>query len=185
VQLVIRIDAEADGTSGENGGADIVADRIAGEARQCRDPVWHMLLANRSQREKIIERQGTECADYAQRGEHDVVTRYFREGGQDHAGVDAVERADQRRDRKGNDKEACRDPNSFPTDPLLETAPQRGQHVLHLPSGRATKVEMGSPSRSSIQSGCSSIRPKTPFCAALDSEGSIFREKCTVAGLGI
>ena len=62
VQSVVRIDPEADRAAGEDGRADVVADGIAGEAGERRDPVGHVLLADRSQREEIIECQREECA---------------------------------------------------------------------------------------------------------------------------
>ena len=71
-QPVIRIDPEADRAAGEHGGADVVADRVAGEARQRRDAVGHVLLADGSQREEIVECQRAERADHAQRGERDT-----------------------------------------------------------------------------------------------------------------
>ncbi len=45
-QPVIRIDPEADRAAGEHGGADIVADCVAGEARQRRDAVGYVFLAD-------------------------------------------------------------------------------------------------------------------------------------------
>jgi hypothetical protein len=108
-----------------------VADRVAGEARQRRDPVGHGLLADGPQREEIIERQSAERADHAQRGEHDMDARYFRQRNQDHAGVDAPEGADQRRDRKGDDEEARGNSEPFPTNPFLEATPERGQQSVH------------------------------------------------------
>ena len=60
-EAIIRIDPETDRAAGEDGCADIVADRIAGEARQRRDTIGHMLLAERAYRKEIIERQGAEA----------------------------------------------------------------------------------------------------------------------------
>ena len=48
IQPVVRINPEADRAARENGGADIVANGIAGEAGQRRDAVRHVFLAERS-----------------------------------------------------------------------------------------------------------------------------------------
>src|SRR6516164_6361694 len=74
-QAVLRIDAETDGTAGEDGGADIVADRVAREAGQCGDPVRYVFPADRSEREEIVEGQRAEGANHAQRGERDAMRR--------------------------------------------------------------------------------------------------------------
>src|SRR5882757_5486598 len=108
-----------------------MSDRVAGEARQRRDTVGYVFLADGPQREEIIERQRAECADHAQRGECDVAGRYFRQRSQDHAGIDALEGTDQRRDREGDDEQARRDPEPFPADPFLEATPKRGQWSVH------------------------------------------------------
>ena len=136
VQAVVRIDPEPDRAAGKYGGADIVADRVAGEARHRRDAVGHMVLADGSQREEIIEGQRAERADHAQRGERDVVRRDIRQRRQDYAGVDALEGADQGRDRKDDDEEARGDSKPLPADPFLEATPQRGQQSMHSSSRR-------------------------------------------------
>ena len=56
---------------------------------------------------------------------------YFGQRDQHHAGIDALEGADQRRDRKGDDDEARGDPEPFPADPFLEATPERGQQSIH------------------------------------------------------
>jgi hypothetical protein len=126
-QAVVGINPEADRAAGEYGRADIMSDGVAGEARQRRDTVGYVFLADGPQREEIIERQRTECADHAQRGEGDVAGPYLRQRSQDHAGIDALEGADQRRDREGDDEQARRDPEPFPADPFLEATPERAQ----------------------------------------------------------
>ncbi len=71
-----------------------------------------------------------------QRGERDVDGRYLRQRNQDHAGVDALEGTDQRRDREGDDEKARGDPEPFPADPFFETTPKRGQQSVHSSSRR-------------------------------------------------
>ncbi len=140
---VVRIDPETDRAAGKYRGADIVPDRIAGEARQGCDPVGHVLLADRPQRKEIIESQGTERADHAQRGEHDTMRGDIGQRGQDHAGIDALEGTDQRRDREGDDEETGGDSKPFPADPFLEATPQRGQQSMHSSSRRGRQQFAG------------------------------------------
>ena len=52
-----RIDAIAHRAAGEHAGADIVADRIAGEAGERRDAIGHFIAADRAQREQVVEGQ--------------------------------------------------------------------------------------------------------------------------------
>jgi hypothetical protein len=64
------------------------------------------------------------------------VRRQFRQRGQDYAGIDALEGADQRRDRESDNDKARSDPEPFPADPFLEATPQRGQQSMHSSSRR-------------------------------------------------
>src|ERR1700737_4259178 len=136
VEAEIRIDPKSYRAAGEDGGADIVADRVAGETRERCDAVRHVSLAYSPQCEEVIEGQGAERADHTQRGELDVVRRYFGQRGQDHAGIDTPEGADQGRDRKSDDEETRRDSEPFPADPFLEATPKRGQQSVHSSSRR-------------------------------------------------
>ena len=86
-----------------------------------------MLLADGAQRKEIIERQGAEGSHDAQRGKHDVVGRDVGQRYQHDAGIDAFQRADEGRDRKGDDDEAGGNSHPFPANPFLEATPQRGQ----------------------------------------------------------
>ena len=143
VEAVIRIDPETDRAAGENRGADIVADGVAGESRQRGDAIGHLRLADGSQREKIIKRQRAERADDAQRCERDPARRYFRHRSQDHAGIDALQRAHQRRDGKDDDENARGDSEPFPADPFREAAPQRGQQPMHSSSRQGIGASHG------------------------------------------
>ena len=67
-----RIDAVAHRAAGEDAGADIVADRIAGEAGKRRDPIGNVAAADRAQRKQVIERQREIAAGDEQRGERNV-----------------------------------------------------------------------------------------------------------------
>ncbi len=140
---MIRIDPEPDRAAGEHGGADIVADGVAGEARQRRGAVGHVRLADGSQREEIIEGQRAERADHAQRGERDVGGRDLRQGRQDHPGIDPLEGANHGGDGEGDDDEARGDSEPFPADPFLEATPQRGQQSMHSSSRRGGKGKSG------------------------------------------
>ena len=131
VQSVVRIDAEPDGAAGEHGGADIVADAVAGKTGQRGDPVRHVPLADGPQREEIVEGQRAERADHAKCGEPDLHQRLLRQRNQDHADVDALQGAYQRGDRDADDKQARGDSEPFPADPFVKATLQRGQHSMH------------------------------------------------------
>ena len=174
IQPVVRIDPEADGAAGEHGGADIVADRIAGEAGQRGNAIGYVLLADRAQREKIIEGQGTERAEHPQCGEPDATVRDLRQRSQDDPGIDAPQRAQQRRNREGDDEEAYGNPQPLPADPFLEATPQRGQQSMHS-SSRQGGNKCGSPSqRASLFSLGSSLRQKRNVVQSLTTIGSAF-----------
>src|SRR5262249_830994 len=145
VQPVIRIDAETDRAAGEDGGADIVADRIGGEAGQRGDTVGNVLLANRSQRKKVIEGERAEREENAKRGESDAPTWDFRQRGEDDTGVDALEGSNQRGDREGDYHDARGNPEPSPADPSLEAALQRGQQSVHSSSRWATRPTQSNP----------------------------------------
>ena len=172
-EAVIRIDPEADRAAGEYGGADIVADRVAGEARQRRDAIGHVLLADGSQREEIIKCQRAERADHAQRCQRDMGRRNLRQRHQDHAGIDTLEGADQRGDGEGDDEEARGDSEPFPADPFLEATPQRGQQSMHSSSRRGgnqlrSLLAAIDDSRCAIARSAKTHKAKTPRCAVLD-----------------
>ena len=135
-QAVIGIDPEPDRAAGKDGGADIVADGVAGETRQRGDAIGDVGLADGSQREEIIEGQRTERAHHAQRGQRDAVRGDFRQRGQDNCGVDPLQGANQMGDRKNDDEETRSDPQPFPADLLLEATPERGQQPMHSSSRR-------------------------------------------------
>ena len=109
-EAVVGIDPETDRAAGENRGADIVADGVAGEARQRSDAIGDVRLANGSQREEIIEGQRAERAYHAQGGQRDAMRRDFRQRGQDNPGVDPLQRANQVGDRKNDDEKTRSDP---------------------------------------------------------------------------
>ncbi len=65
------IDAIAHHAAGEDAGADIVSDRIAGESGEGSDPVRHLVAADGAQRKQVIERQGEITRGHTEPGEHD------------------------------------------------------------------------------------------------------------------
>ncbi|MGY4350620.1 hypothetical protein ACVWXM_007113 [Bradyrhizobium sp. GM7.3] len=136
IQPVIRIDPEADRAAGEDGGADIVADRIGREAGERCNAIGHVLLADRSQCKKVVEGQRTEREAYADRRQPDIAAGDLGQRGQDDPGVDALERPHQRGDRERDDEDARRNAESPPADPSLEAALQRGQQSVHSSSRR-------------------------------------------------
>ncbi len=78
VKPIGGIDAKADGAAGEDGGAEIVPDGIAGEGGHRRDPVGHMPCTDGPQREEIVEGQRHIGAGDEQRAQRDVACRYRR-----------------------------------------------------------------------------------------------------------
>src|SRR5205807_4464120 len=122
VQPPDRIDTVAYRTAGQDAGADIVSDRIAGEAGERRDPVGYVGPPDRAQREQIVERQREIAPSDAERGDREVV-RIGLPQRRDHlADLDvaqvAIER--HRRDREYGDAEQEADP--VPADRLVAEA---------------------------------------------------------------
>ena len=137
-QPVVRIDAEADRAAGEYGGADIVADGVAGKTRHRRDAIGHVVLADRAQRKEVIEGQRAERPDHAQRGERNLVRRDFGQRGQHQGRVDALQRRDQVHHSQHDDEKTRSDPEPFPADLFLEATPEArsAADALILPAGR-------------------------------------------------
>ena len=69
-----------------------------------------MGLADGSQRKEVIEGQRAEGAHHAQRGDCDPVRRNIRQRGQDHPGVDALQRPHQMGNCQDDDEETRSDP---------------------------------------------------------------------------
>ncbi len=89
-QSVIRINAKADRAPGEHGRANIVADCVAGEARQRRDAIGDVALADRPQREQIVEGEGAEGSNHAKRRQSDLIPGLLAKRGQHVGEVDGV-----------------------------------------------------------------------------------------------
>ena len=139
-QAVVGIDPEPDRAAGEDRGADIMTDGVAGEARHRGDAIGDVRLANGSQCEEIIEGQRAKRPHHAQRGQRDAMRGDLRQRGQDNSGVHPFQGANQRSDRKDNDEETRSDPQPFPADLLLEATPERGQQPMHSSSRRGHYV---------------------------------------------
>src|ERR1019366_10822878 len=93
---------------------------------------------------------------------------------QDHAGIDALEGTDQRRDREGDNEEARSDPEPFPADPSLEATPKRGQQSVHSSSRQGgNKLEAilkrSMEKQRPIAPYAKTHRAKTSRCAVLDN----------------
>ena len=73
VEAIGRIDAVAHRAAGQDAGADIMPDRIAGEACQRCGTIRHVPAPDRAQSEEIVERQREIAGGDAERGPHDVV----------------------------------------------------------------------------------------------------------------
>ena len=122
-----RIDAIAHRAAGEDAGADVVADRIGGEAGERRDPVGHVLAADRAQREQVVERQREIAGGDEQRGDGDVAVFDRRHRGQHLADVDVVQLAVEHHRGDGDDDEAEENAEPVPADLLIEEPPQSAQ----------------------------------------------------------
>ena len=91
VQSPRRIDAIAHRAAGKDAGADIVADRIAGEGGERVDAVGNIGAADRAHREQIIKRQGEIAGGDEQRGQRDRAVVGFLDGFDDVVDVDAAQ----------------------------------------------------------------------------------------------
>ena len=139
-QAVIRIDPEADRAAGKDGGADIVADGVAGEARHRRDAVGHVVLADGSQREEIVKGQRAERADHAQRGQPDAMRRDLGQRGQDDAGIDALQGPHQVVTARTMMRRLAATPSRF--QPILSLKPRPSvvsSRCIHPPGGAAIR----------------------------------------------
>src|SRR5439155_21398188 len=87
----------------------------------------------------------------------------------------ALEGADQSRDCESNDKEACRDPEPFPADPVLKAPPQPSQQSVHSSSRQGgDKLQAFSSDRGKrrpIAPHPMIHKAKTRRCAVLDKAG--------------
>ena len=120
VETVGRIDAVAHRAAGEYGGADIVTDRIAGEAGKRRDPIRDFLAPDRAQREQVVERE-REIAAGDERGGGGDVARLGRLQRSDHLiDIDVAQHVDQHHHRHGDDGEAEQHADPIPADCVLE-----------------------------------------------------------------
>ena len=110
VQPPGRIDPVAHRAAGEDAGADIVADRIGGEGGKRVDAVGNVAVADRADREPVIEGQG-EIARRHEQGRQRDLARLGALDGFDHLiGVDAAEHVIEHVARNGDDRDADQDP---------------------------------------------------------------------------
>ena len=108
VQTPGGIDAIAHRAAGEDAGADIVPDRIGGEAGERIDAVGHVGAADRAHREPVIEGQREIAGGHEQRGKRDL-TRLGALDGVDHlVDVDAAEHVIEHIARDADDGDADR-----------------------------------------------------------------------------
>ncbi len=126
-----RIDAVAHRAAGEDAGAHIVTDRIAGETGERRHPIGHVRPADRAQREQIVERQREIAAGDAQRGQRDVAP-FGRHQRLDHlvdldVAQDAIEH--DRRDR--DDGDAQEEADAVPANRPVADPRRRVQRLEH------------------------------------------------------
>ena len=91
VEPVSRIDAVAHGATGEYGRADIVADRVAGEAGECGNAIGNFVSADRAQCEPVVECQREIAAGNKQRGAGNLVRARGLQRGEDLIDVDIAQ----------------------------------------------------------------------------------------------
>ena len=104
--------------------ADIMADGVAAQPGHRRDPVRHVVAADRAQCEQVVERQRQVRAANTQRGEAELSVGLLADRGEDNGGVDALQRPHERRDSQRDDDKAGDDAEALPADPPLEAAPK-------------------------------------------------------------
>ena len=118
VQSPGGIDPIAHRAAGENAGADIVSDRIAGEGRERIDAVGNVGVADRPDREQIIECQREITRGDEQAGQHDLMRLGVLDGLEDLLGVDAAQHVIQHVACDPDDRDADRN-TQFMQDLLL------------------------------------------------------------------
>src|SRR5262249_53666394 len=120
IEPICRIDAITHGTAGEHRGADVVSDRIAGEAGERGDAVRHLVASYGPQREQIIEsqREVPACHKKSRRG--DMVRLGGLERRNYFVDVDIAEHIEEHDRCDGNDGDAQNQADPIPTDRILE-----------------------------------------------------------------
>jgi hypothetical protein len=113
------IDPITDRPAGQDAGAHVVADGIAGEACKRRGPIRDVASPDRAQREQVVERQREVAAGDEQGGERDVAPVRGHQGLDDLAGVDRAQSAIEHDRRDRDDGDAERHPDPVPADPAV------------------------------------------------------------------
>ena len=108
VQPPRRIDAIAHRATGEDAGADIVPDRIAGEGCERVDAVGDVVSANRAHREQVIESQREIARRHEQCRQRDRAGFGAPDGFEHLAGIDAAEHVKKDIARDPDDRNADR-----------------------------------------------------------------------------
>ena len=125
------VDAVAHGAAGEDARANIVSDRIAGEARERRDAIRHVGAADGAQREQIVEgeRHIAGGDEEARNGEGPPVGRLERV--EQRLDVEVAQDVIEHNHRHYNDGEAQREANAAEADVSLEEMHRRAQPLRH------------------------------------------------------
>ena len=108
VQSPGRINAIAYRASGEDAGADIMSDRIAGEGGERVDAVRNIGAADRANREQVVECQGEITCRHEQRRQRDRAGLGLLDGLDDLVDVDAPEHMVKHVARDPDDRDADR-----------------------------------------------------------------------------
>ncbi len=125
------IDAVAHRTAGKDAGADIVADGVAGESRQCGDAIWHLGTADRAQREQVVERQRQIAGGDEQSGKNErrPIGRFQRVD--QRVGIDVAQDAVKHHRGDRDDGQAERDADPAPADLAAEKMRGPAQLLQH------------------------------------------------------
>ena len=129
------IDAIAHGAAGEHAGADIVADRVAGEAGQRRDPVRDFGAPDRAQREQVVEGQRQIAGGDEGAGDDQGAPVGRLDGVEQRVGIDVAQDAVEHDDGDDDDGEAERNTQAAPADAPVEKMRGVAQALQHFRTG--------------------------------------------------
>ena len=119
VEPVVGIDAVTHSAARENGGADIVTDRIAREACERGNAIRNLLASDRAQGKPVVEGQREITARDEKCGGRDML-RLGRFERRDHfVDVGVAQHVKKNNDRDRNDRNAQHHANAIPADCLL------------------------------------------------------------------
>ena len=123
------IDSESHHAAGEDRRAEIVSDRVAQKSGERRDPVRNVRLADRAQREEIIERQANIAGGNQQGGDHHGLDRRRVDRVGEFSDVDVAQQFKKCEACRRNDNETERDADRFPAQSPSYGASNRSRNL--------------------------------------------------------